>query len=143
MHNIDGVTDSIVNKIEINGKEVLCGYYVSNSSVSESLVKETLKEALPQYINIPAYIIRLDKMPYTINRKIDRKALPLPNLHKTIPSKEINIDELNSNEEKLLQIWKNILGIDDININDNFFDIGGDSISAIQMQMKLLNMVFL
>ena len=101
------------------------------------MVKDTLKAALPQYM-IPTYIIKLDKMPYTINRKIDRKALPLPNLHKSIPSKEINIEELNSNEEKLLQIWKNILGIEDIDINDNFFDIGGDSISAIQMQIEAI-----
>ena len=55
------------------------------------MVKDTLKAALPQYM-IPTYIIKLDKMPYTINRKIDRKALPLPNLHKSIPSKEINIE---------------------------------------------------
>lgn len=137
IQNINGVTDSIVNKLEINGRETLCGYFVSDSSVSEKMVKDTLKAALPQYM-IPTYIIKLDKMPYTINRKIDRKALPLPNLHKSIPSKEINIEELNSNEEKLLQIWKNILGIEDIDINDNFFDIGGDSISAIQMQIEAI-----
>ena len=135
MVNIPGVKASVVNKIEIEGKEVLCGYYVADSSVTKTLVKDTLRNALPYYM-VPTYIIRLDEMPYTINRKIDRKALPLPELHKTISNNKININELDSNEEKLLQIWKNILSHDDIDVNDNFFDIGGDSISAINMQIE-------
>ena len=135
MLNIKGISSAIVNKIEIDEKEVLCGYYVADSSIKETMVKDTLRNSLPYYM-VPTYIIRLEKMPYTINRKIDRKALPLPELHKSLSHNKININELNSNEEKLLQIWKNILKIDDIDINDNFFDIGGDSISAINMQIE-------
>lgn len=137
MQNISGVSASVVNKIEIDNKEVLCGYYVADSSVEEATVKETLRSALPYYM-VPTYIIRLDEMPYTINRKIDRKSLPLPELNKTISNKKVNIKELNSNEEKLLEIWKSILKVDHINIDDNFFDIGGDSISAINMQIEAL-----
>ena len=137
MANVPGVSASVVNKIEMDGKEVLCGYYVANSSVLPDTVKLTLKKALPPYM-VPSYVIRLDKMPYTINRKIDRKSLPLPSLHRSISTKTVNIDELNTNEEKLLQIWKNILKVDDITVNDNFFDIGGDSIGAIQMQIEAI-----
>ena len=43
---------------------------------------------------------------------------------------------MNSNEDKLIQIWKNILKVDNITIDDNFFDIGGDSVSAITMQLE-------
>lgn len=135
MLNVDGVSSSVVNKIELDNKEVLCGYYVANNNVSEEIIRKALRENLPNYM-VPTYIIRLDKMPYTINRKIDRKALPLPELHKTLHYNKVNISELNSNEEKLIQIWKNILKIDEIDINDNFFDIGGDSISAINMQIE-------
>ena len=135
MQNVPGVSSSVVNKIELDNKEVLCGYYVANNTVTEEIIRKALRENLPNYM-VPTYIIRLDKMPYTINRKIDRKALPLPDLHKTIRHNKINISELTSNEEKLLQIWKNILKIDEIDINDNFFDIGGDSISAINMQIE-------
>lgn len=137
MANVPGVSASVVNKIEMDGKEVLCGYYVADSSILPDTVKHALKKALPPYM-VPSYVIRLDNMPYTINRKIDRKSLPLPSLHKSISTKTVNIDELNTNEEKLLQIWKNILKIDDITVNDNFFDIGGDSIGAIQMQIEAI-----
>ena len=135
MLNIEGVTSAVVNKIEIDGNEFLCGYYVANNNVKDDIVKDTLRKALPPYM-VPTYFVKLDKMPYTINRKIDRKALPMPEFNKPIVNSKVNIEELNSNEEKLLQIWKNILKIEDIDINDNFFDIGGDSVAAISMQIE-------
>lgn len=135
MLNIDGVSSAVVNKIEIDNKEFLCGYYVCDTDVKEEYVKNTLRTALPPYM-VPTYIVKLQEMPYTINRKIDRKALPLPELNKPAVNSKVNIEELNSNEEKLLQIWKNILKIEDIDINDNFFDIGGDSVAAISMQIE-------
>lgn len=135
MSQIDGITSSVVNKVEIDGKEVLCGYYVTDEDISERDVKEVLRESLPPYM-IPTYIIKLREMPYTINRKIDRKALPLPNTQRNQKKSNSNIEEMDSNEEKLLEIWKNILKTDNISIYDNFFDIGGDSIAAINMQIE-------
>ena len=134
---IEGISSAIVNKIELDGKEVLCGYYVSNKEVEESYIKDTLRKNLPPYM-IPSYILRLDKMPYTINRKIDRKALPIPQSNHKNESSKVNIATLNSNEDKLIQIWKNILKVDNITIDDNFFDIGGDSVSAISMQLEAI-----
>ena len=133
--NVDGVSSAVVNKIEIDNKEFLCGYYVSDNDLKEDLIKDALRKALPPYM-VPTYIVKLEEMPYTINRKIDRKALPLPEFNRPIVNSKVNIEELNSSEEKLLQIWKNILKIEDIDINDNFFDIGGDSVSAISMQIE-------
>ena len=132
---IDEISSAIVNKIELDGKEILCGYYVSNLDIDESYIKDTLRKKLPPYM-IPSYILRLDKMPYTINRKIDRKALPIPQSNHKDENSKVNIATLNSNEDKLIQIWKNILKVDNITIDDNFFDIGGDSISAITMQLE-------
>ncbi len=135
---INGITSCVVNKATVGNKEVLCGYYVTDENISENKVKEFLRKSLPQYM-IPTYIIKLDKMPYTINRKIDRKALPLPEMAPTISNKSvIDIGKLDSNEEKLIQIWKKILKVDNISVTDNFFDIGGDSISAIDMQIEAL-----
>lgn len=134
---MDGVTSAIVNKIVLDNQEFLCAYYVADTDISETIVKETLRKFLPQYM-VPTYVMKLETMPYTINRKIDRKALPLPETHKMVSSPHVNIATLDSNEEKLLQIWKNLLKIDNIDVNDNFFDIGGDSILAINMQIEAL-----
>ncbi len=138
MSQIEGITSCVVNKAIVNDREVLCGYYVTNENISENKVKEFLRKFLPQYM-VPTYIIKLDEMPYTINRKIDRKALPLPELAPSLSKTSvIDISKIDSSEDKLLQIWKNILKVDNISIDDNFFDIGGDSISAINMQIEAI-----
>lgn len=122
----------------------MCGYYVAEQNISEASVREFLKQVLPPYM-IPAYIIRLDKMPYTINRKIDRKALPYPKKNENvlvnenkIEEKKINIEGLETNEEILLEVWKKTLKLENIGLDDNFFDIGGDSIAAIDVQIASL-----
>lgn len=137
MAKVKGVSATVVNKIEIDNKEVLCGYYVATEKVRESSIREHLKKTLPPYM-VPAYIVRLDNMPYTLNRKIDRKALPMPNLVADKRTPKIDIQTLGTDEKKLVQIWKNILNLDTISIDDNFFDLGGDSVSAINMQIEAL-----
>ena len=108
MTQISGITASVVNKAEVDGKEVLCGYYVANQDIEENEVKEFLRKSLPPYM-VPSYIIKLEEMPYTINRKIDRKALPLPSSSPSSSNKNaVNITDMSSNEEKLLDSWKNI-----------------------------------
>lgn len=139
MESITGVISSVVNKFEHNGKEFLCGYYVSDkeSNISEQLVKDFLRKSLPYYM-VPTYIVHLDEMPYTINRKINRKALPLPDFETYKNKDKISNEIISPKEEELLNIWKKILNIDVISINDNFFDIGGDSITAINMQLEAM-----
>lgn len=138
MSQIEGITSCVVNKVTVDDKEALCGYYVTGQNISENKVREFLRKFLPQYM-VPTYIMKLDEMPYTINRKIDRKALPLPETTPKVAKEPVvDIDKFNSNEEKLMQIWKDILKVDNISIDDNFFDIGGDSISAINMQIEAL-----
>lgn len=138
IEKIPHVISAVAHKVDIGDKEVLCGYYVCDKDnlVLETDVKEALKKALPPYM-VPSYIIRLDEMPYTINRKIDRKALPIPDITDRKVSRVIN-ENKTRNEEKLWKIWKKVLNNDSISIYDNFFDIGGDSISAINMQIEAL-----
>ena len=140
IEQIPGISAAVVNKVSIQDKESLCGYFVTDpdSHVTEIEVKSHLKKYLPQYM-VPSYIMHLKEMPYTINRKIDRKALPLPKNEKF---EEENPDYFDTNELKLLQIWKNILQLKEISLTDNFFDIGGDSISAIKMQIEALKYNF-
>lgn len=136
IESLKHVSCSVVNKVEVDNKEALCAYFVADKPISNKKIKEHLRNNLPAYM-VPLYVMQLAEMPYTINRKIDRKALPIPT---SSSSAQVSVDikSLSSNEEKLLHIWKQILKIDSINVNDNFFDIGGDSISAINMQIEAL-----
>lgn len=134
LESIPQIDSAIVNKVIIDNKEALCAYYVANSKINEKDIRSILRESLPYYM-VPSYFMKLDKMPYTINRKIDRKSLPIPNIQDTIKT-EVNINSLSDTSQKLLQIWKDVLKVSDITVDDDFFDIGGDSISAIKMQIE-------
>jgi amino acid adenylation domain-containing protein len=102
----------------------------------ESMVtelKDALKESLPDYM-IPRLIISLDSFPLTANGKIDRKALPVPNLSDLVvnyvaPSSDI--------EKHLCTIWQELLGLDQVGINDDFFLLGGHSVLAVQVVSQL------
>jgi amino acid adenylation domain-containing protein len=105
----------------------LCAYIVSEKEFEISELREYLSGDLPGYM-IPAYFVRLDKIPLTSNGKVDRKALPNPNLSVRagyVPPR----DRL---EEKLVEIWGEVLGIDKniVGINDDFFELGGHSLKA-------------
>ena len=134
------IDEAVVNKVILDDKEALCAYYVLNSSIDETFLRTTLREKLPYYM-VPTYFMKLDKMPYSINRKIDRKALPIPSKVSTSNKRTIeNMTPLNTTADKLLFIWKNVLHTNNIDINDNFFDIGGDSIAAIQVQIEAVKL---
>ena len=84
---------------------------------------------------MPNYYIHLDELPFTPNGKIDRKALPLPNLE----NNKIIVKSRNSLDYFLTEVLSDLLNlnIDNISINDNFFDLGGDSLSAINLSSKI------
>lgn len=136
---IPEVDEAVVNKVTVDDKEALCAYYVLNSSIDEVLLRNTLREKLPYYM-VPTYFMKLDKMPYSINRKIDRKALPIPTPTIVANKRSISTTSLNTIEDKLLFIWKNVLHTNEVDINDNFFDVGGDSIAAIQVQIEAVKL---
>ncbi len=136
---IPEVDEAVVNKVTVDDKEALCAYYVLNSSIDEVLLRNNLREKLPYYM-VPTYFMKLDKMPYSINRKIDRKALPIPTPTIAANKRSINTTSLNTIEDKLLFIWKNVLHTNEVDINDNFFDVGGDSIAAIQVQIEAVKL---
>ncbi|MCY8859503.1 phosphopantetheine-binding protein, partial [Bacillus atrophaeus] len=83
---------------------------------------------------IPAYWVTMDELPVTANGKVDRKALPQPDIEAQSAAYKAPATEM---EELLAAIWQDVLGIPDIGINDNFFTLGGDSIKGIQMASRL------
>ncbi|WP_432409136.1 non-ribosomal peptide synthetase [Wukongibacter sp. M2B1] len=108
----------------------LYGYIVGDEEISSDELKGYLKKNLPDYM-VPTHFIQLEKMPLMVNGKIDRKALAL--LKARVETDTKLQQPKNSIEEKLLKIWKETLGIDSINLRDNYFDIGGNSILLIRM----------
>ncbi|MCP4217517.1 MAG: amino acid adenylation domain-containing protein [bacterium] len=131
-----------------NGITHLCAYVIHPHTGNDDLppssneedIAVSLTRTLSQYLGtylphymIPTYFISLEKMPVTPNGKIDRNALPQP---ASLVSRQA-VDPENEQKEKMVRIWEKILGIEGIGVTDNFFEIGGDSITAIQVAAAL------
>ena len=113
----------------------MCAYFISNEKISTANLKAFLRKSLPAYM-IPVYLIQLDDFKYTPNGKLDQKALPAP---KFIQAKQAIIMPETETEKKISIIIEELLGISPISITDNFFDLGCDSLTALRMQIDLLN----
>ena len=92
-----------------------------------------MKEKLIDYM-IPSILIKIDKIPITINGKLDIKALPEPEFSGNLNN---YIAPRNEIEEKLIGIWQDVLGIEKIGITDNFFELGGHSLKITKMLYKI------
>ncbi|MCP4146699.1 MAG: amino acid adenylation domain-containing protein, partial [bacterium] len=131
----DNITEAIVvAKKDRENNYYLAAYYVQNDP-GEETPREYLSEKLPDYM-IPSYFVPLEKFPLTPNGKIDRKALPEPGDGARI-AKEYQAPT-NEIEEKLVEIWQDVLGLEKIGITDNFFEIGGHSLKAINIIAKIM-----
>ena len=128
----EGVKEAVVLLREDEpGQKRLVGYVVATegSQLTSSGLREALGEGLPEYM-VPSALVLLDKLPSTANGKVDRKALPMPEWR---GSEDSYVAPRTVGEEKLVQIWKELLKIDQVGVQDNFFQLGGDSILSIQM----------
>ena len=115
------------------GEKQLVAYLVLGAArlVSISELRSYLQPKLPAYM-IPAAFVLLEAFPLTTNGKIDRRALPLPN--ETRPELERPYSPpLTPAEETLAAIWSQVLNVTRVGINDNYFELGGDSIRSIQV----------
>jgi aspartate racemase len=117
------------------GSSRLVAYVVSRNRKEDivAMLQSFLKSKLPDYM-IPAAIVRLDSFPLTPIGKINREALPAPNFTDSASSFAPPRTEI---EERLLNIWQEILGNSQIGIHDNFFELGGHSLLAIQLLSRL------
>jgi len=120
----------VITTYSRNNNISLCAYYVSDRDIVAKLLREYLSIQLPDYM-IPTYFTSIAKIPITLNGKIDFKALQEPSID--LSDREIVLPR-NDTEKRLAMVWQDVLGIsENLSIDDNFFDLGGDSILAIQM----------
>ncbi|HLP45392.1 MAG TPA: non-ribosomal peptide synthetase, partial [Candidatus Kapabacteria bacterium] len=123
----DAVVTIVKNEEEEDDK-LLCAYITGTRELDSAELREYLGLELPSYM-IPAYFVQLDKLPLTANGKVDRQGLPPPQL-KTAEKYIAPSDEI---EEKIVEIWANVLGLkkETIGSRDNFFYLGGHSLKAM------------
>jgi acyl carrier protein len=132
----DAIKDAVVAAIDHkDGSKYLCAYYVADEELAVNELRAFLASNLTEYM-IPSYFIKIDKIPLSSNGKADRKALPKPEGIKINTGSEY-IAAQTATEKKLEALWKEILSIDTVGINDNFFDLGGNSLLLVSMHSKL------
>lgn len=123
---------AVIDKLDANQNKFLCAYIEIHGKFQVSEVKEYLIKYLPDYM-IPSNFIRIDKMPLNSNGKINRNALASINI---VDEKE-HIQSRDYIEATLVKIWREVLNIEAISIDDDFFQIGGHSLKATQMISKV------
>ncbi|QDS33833.1 non-ribosomal peptide synthetase [Brevibacillus brevis] len=130
-----GVKEAVVlAKKEQGGDACLIAYLVWEQPDWNRDLRQELLATLPAYM-VPTYIHVLERMPITPNGKIDRKALPEPAMIREA-SKQLN-PPVTEQEIRLAEIWKEVLDLQEISVDDHFYDLGGHSIKAIQLVARL------
>ncbi len=112
----------------------LTAYLVSEPELDMTRLRIQLMKTLPDYM-IPAFFVRLEQFPTLSNGKIDQKALLL--MERKSITEEDFLPPATKEEEAIARICSEILGVDQVSMSDNFFEIGGNSIKAIQLISKI------
>ncbi|WP_153895084.1 amino acid adenylation domain-containing protein, partial [Pseudomonas aeruginosa] len=122
-----GVRDAVVLAHDGVGGTQLVGYVVADSAEDAERLRESLRESLkrhlPDYM-VPAHLMLLERMPLTVNGKLDRQALPQPDASLSQQAYRAPGSEL---EQRIAAIWSEILGVERVGLDDNFFELGGHS----------------
>ena len=124
-----GIDWAAARGFEENGKSYLCAYYTADVEVDADKMREELSKRLPYYM-IPAYYIKIDKVPLKANGKMDRKALPKPD------ASDFKTDYAppeNEIQQKLCDAMARVLKLEQFGINDDFYELGGDSLGSIKV----------
>ncbi|NIM16726.1 MAG: amino acid adenylation domain-containing protein [Candidatus Aminicenantes bacterium] len=131
----EGIKEAVViHREDREGHKYLCAYYISEKEIEGLELKRILSSYLPAHM-VPSYFVRLDKIPLTANDKLDRKALPVPQLESAsqymAPRDEV--------EEALAGIWSQLLNLEKekIGIDADFFEIGGHSLKATILESRI------
>ena len=130
----EGVKESAVI---VRGREAaaeLVGYVEVEGEAREQEWKRKLRERLPEYM-VPALIIRVEKMPHTLNGKVDKKLLPVPGGSRVQDAEFI--PPRTPVEQTLAEVLQEVLGVNLIGTHDNFFNLGGHSLKAAQVAIRL------
>ncbi|WP_248630969.1 phosphopantetheine-binding protein, partial [Paenibacillus riograndensis] len=136
LYRLEGLKSAAVVAVNEGESNKLICYYTAARDIPVREIQACLQQTLPLYM-IPSRFIRLEVLPATSNGKTDRKALQaLPLLREPAEQAVMHLPE-NDAEEFLLQVWRELLGIENIGTEQNFFDIGGNSHLIVQLQARI------
>jgi len=129
------VKDAAVVAREDGGPKRLVAYAVARAdrALDVQKLKEFLRAKLPEYMVPPQFVV-LGAMPLSANGKVDRKALPAPD--RAAKSTALRTAPRTPAEEALAAIWKEVLNVPEVGVHDNFLELGGSSLQAIQVQSR-------
>ena len=114
-----------------SGSKYLVAYYVAEEDLSADSLRGFLSKHLPEYM-IPAHFLRVERIPLLSNGKANLSMLPAPTIAASEPRQIIA--PRNEVEELIMRVWSDVLGTDEpLSVTDDFFKVGGDSLSAIDM----------
>ncbi len=133
--NYPGIKEAVVLAQEDDdGDKSLCAYLVSAEEYEVTGIREFLLKGLPDYM-VPSYFIHLEKIPLNPNGKVDRKALPKPE----VKAEQNYVAPRNGTEAKLVGLWAELLNIQPevISIDSNFFQLGGHSLKATVLASRV------
>ncbi|WP_461418069.1 amino acid adenylation domain-containing protein, partial [Gordonia sp. GN26] len=127
-----GVVHAAASVVDTPGGQVLAGY-LSPEDVELDAVVQSVAARLPEYMR-PGTWVRLASMPLNTSGKVDRRALPAPDLG----AAEYVAPET-ADEETVAKLFAELLGIDRVGVTDSFFDLGGSSLSATRIAARVSN----
>ncbi|WP_268800676.1 non-ribosomal peptide synthase/polyketide synthase [Pseudomonas huanghezhanensis] len=121
-----GISEAVVVARQLATGMQLVGYLVADA-VDDEQLRNQLKQRLPDYM-VPAHLVTLERFPLSANGKLDRKALPEPQLaQRAFEAPHAGV------ETQLAALWQDLLGVAQVGRQDNFFELGGDSILSLQI----------
>ena len=130
-----GISQAVVVVRKNNeGRQLICAFYTGTETDAKN-IRNHIGKKLPKYM-LPHIFTHINEMPLTASGKVNRKALPEVDLYNIISDTEYVAPRTES-EKILVSAVKETLGIDKVGVSDNFFDIGGDSLKAIELISKL------
>ena len=140
-----GIRQAIVDAVEIEGHKKLVAYVVPESGVhlEAPKLRAALEKSLPAYM-VPFSFLMMDALPLNTNGKVDRTLLPAPVAPRAEPSNG-HATAGSGVEETISAVWRKLLGLERVGVDDNFFDLGGDSILLVAAHgelQKLLQRTF-
>jgi amino acid adenylation domain-containing protein len=132
--------NAVILREDVPGHKRLVAYVVSSQDIMvshelEVIVHGYLRDCLPDYM-VPAALVLLDRMPLTPSGKLDRQSLPVPTRSLSVLTTGLLLPQTET-EKQITRVWQNVLQLDEVSVNHNFFELGGTSLLLLEVYEKL------